>query len=73
MIENEPPKPGLLCNNISEYPPTLNLKTYLHLRGGNLRPSIELELTDHPLAVDQRQGISIERVEEIAVTFSLHH
>lgn len=73
VIENEPPKPGLLCNNISEYPPTLNLKTYLHLRGGNLRPSIELELTDHPLAVDQRQGISIERVEEIAVTFSLHH
>ncbi len=72
VIENEPPKFGWLCNNISVYPPTLNLKTNLHLRGGKIRPSIELEPTDHPLAIEQRQGISIERVEEIAA-LSLRH
>lgn len=66
VIEDEPPKFGWLCNKISNYPNTLHLKTNLHLRGGNLRPSIELEPTDHPLAIEQRQGISIGRVEEIA-------
>jgi len=73
LIENEPPKFGWLCNNISLYPTTLNLKTHLHLRGGGSRPFIELEPTDHPLAVEQRQGISIKRVEEIAAALSLRH
>ena len=40
--------------------PTLNLKTRAHFRGGVLRPSIELEATDHPLAVAQREGISLD-------------
>jgi len=44
----------------------LNLKTLVHLRSGGLRPFIELEPTDHPLAVEQRNGISMTRVEEIA-------
>jgi hypothetical protein len=73
IIENEPPKFGWLCNNISLYPTTLNLKTHLHLRGDGSRPSIELEPTDHPLAIEQRQGISIRRVEEIAAALSLRH
>jgi hypothetical protein len=38
----------------------------LRLCGGGNRPSIELEPTDHALAIEQRQGISIKRVEEIA-------
>jgi hypothetical protein len=65
VVENEPPKFGWLCNNISSYPETLQLKTHVHLRGGNKRPSIELEPTDHPLAIEQRQGITVARVEEI--------
>ena len=73
IIEKEPPKFGWLCNNISLYPTTLNLKTHLHLRGDGSRPSIELEPTDHPLAIEQRQGISIRRVEEIAAALSLRH
>jgi hypothetical protein len=72
VIENEPPKFGWLCNNISIYPQTLLLKTHLHLRGGRSRPSIELEPTDHPLAMEQRQGISIGRIGEIAA-LSLRH
>jgi hypothetical protein len=73
IIENEPPKFGWLCNNNSLYPTTLSLKTNLHLHGGGKRPSIELEPTDHPLAVEQRQGISIKRVEEIATALSFRH
>jgi hypothetical protein len=68
-----PPKFGRLCNNISLYPTTLNLKSHLHLRGGGSRPSIELEPTDHPLAIEQRRGISVERVEEIAAALLLQH
>ena len=73
VIENEPPKFGWLCNNVSVYPTTLSLKTHLHLRGGGKRPAIELEPTNHPLAIEQRQGISIKRVEEIVAALSLRH
>lgn len=72
-VENEPPRFGWLCSNISLYPSTLQLKTHLHLRGGGDRPSIELEPTDHPLAVEQRQGISLERVQELVVALSPRH
>jgi hypothetical protein len=30
------------------------------------RPLVELEPTDHPLAVEQREGITIARVQEFA-------
>jgi hypothetical protein len=47
------------------YPETVNLKTRVHLRDGGIRPYIELEPTDHPLAVEQREGISVARVAEL--------
>jgi hypothetical protein len=72
-IDNEPPKFGWLCNNIVLYPATMHLKTHLHLRSGGNRPLIELEPTDHPLAVEQRTGITIERVQDIAAALSLRH
>jgi len=31
------------------------------------RPLVELELTDHPLAVDQRDGIEQARLQEIVI------
>jgi hypothetical protein len=65
VIGNEPPKFAWFCNDISIYPETRHLKAHVHVRGGNKRPSIELEPTDHPLAMEQRQGITIARVEEI--------
>lgn len=73
VIEDEPPKFGWLCNALSLYPPTVGLKTHLHLRAGNQRPLIELEPTDHPLAVEQRQGISLQRVEAIAEALMHRH
>lgn len=47
------------------YPSTARLKTSLSLRDNGLRPLIELEPTDHPLAVEQRNGITVDRVGEI--------
>lgn len=45
---------------------TLNLKTLVHTRAIGLVLAIELEPTDHPLAVEQRTGITWERIREIA-------
>jgi hypothetical protein len=66
---SEAPFFGWLCNNIKIYPDTYALKTNMHLRDNNLRPFIELEPTDHPLAVEQRNGITLKRVEEIVAEF----
>jgi hypothetical protein len=60
------PRFGWLSATLKTYPEILNLKTMVHLRPLPTRPFIELEPTDHPLAVDQRQGITLERVAEIA-------
>jgi len=55
---------GWLSAELPLYPSTENLKTRLHLRDG-IRAYIELEPTDHPLAVEQRNGMSVDRVAEI--------
>ncbi|HEX8244625.1 MAG TPA: DUF2199 domain-containing protein [Longimicrobium sp.] len=62
---------GWLCTRIAYYPEdTLLLKTRAHFRGGGLRPQIELEPTDHPLAVAQREGITVEKALEIVHFYS---
>jgi hypothetical protein len=30
-----------------------------------MRPYIELQATDHPLAIEQREGITLRRLQEI--------
>ena len=64
--ESEPPYFGWLSTALPGYPDTLHLKTQVHTREVGRRPFIELEPTDHPLAVEQRTGITWERVQEIA-------
>ncbi len=64
--ENEPPYFGWLSTALPYYPSTLNLKTYVHTQPLGERPLIELEPTDHPLAIEQREGITLARVREIA-------
>ena len=56
---------GWLNAWLKPYPETMNLKTRVHLRDHGLRPWIELEPTNHPLALEQRNGISVDRVAEI--------
>ena len=62
---DEPPYFGWFCNRLPGYPDTLNLKTNVILQPYPLRPRIELEPTDHPLAVEQRDGITVQRLQEI--------
>ncbi|MEH6376237.1 DUF2199 domain-containing protein [Streptomyces sp. KLMMK] len=65
--ESEKPYFGWLTTDLPIYaPPTLNLKTNVHTRPVGERPYVELEPTDHPLAVEQRTGITVDRVREIA-------
>lgn len=64
--ESEPPYFGWLSTLLPGYPSTLSLKTHVHTREVGRRPFVELEPTDHPLAVEQRTGITWERVQEIA-------
>lgn len=64
--ETEPPYFGWLSTTLPSYPPTNSLKTNLHTRPVGQRPFVELEPTDHPLAVEQRTGITWERVQQIA-------
>jgi hypothetical protein len=65
--EAEPPYFGWLSTALPEYSPTtLNLKCMVHTQPLSVRPTVELEPTDHPLAIEQRRGISFERVRVIA-------
>jgi hypothetical protein len=63
---SEPPYFGWLNSSVPGYPETLSLKTLVHTRPVGVRPRIELEPTGHPLAVEQREGITWGRVQEIA-------
>lgn len=57
---------GWLCTRMACYQQdTWLLKTRAHFRGGKLRPLIELEPTDHPLAIDQRNGMTLDRAWEM--------
>ena len=58
---------GWLSSKIPEYPDTMFLKTTVHQRAVGQRPLVELEATDHPLSVDQRNGIDPSRLQEMIV------
>jgi hypothetical protein len=62
---------GWLCTKVPEYPDSVFLKTRVSQRPVGLRPLVELEPTDHPLAVHQREGIGLARMQEI-ITKALH-
>ena len=64
--ESEPPYFGWLCTALPCYPETVGLKTMVHTRAVGRRPFIEVEPTDHPLAEEQRNGITSDRIQEIA-------
>jgi hypothetical protein len=65
-IVDEPPYFGWLANKLPSYPDTLNLKTNVQSKNVKSRPYITLEPTDHPLALEQRNGITYASVQELA-------
>lgn len=56
---------GWFSNQLKGYPDTLHLKCQVWPQAGRERPLVELEATQHPLAVEQREGINFDRVLEI--------
>lgn len=59
------PFAGYLGNVLPTYPDTMNLVVVVHLRDHGIRPFIEVSPTDHPLFLEQRDGISHQRLAEI--------
>lgn len=59
---------GWLNAYLKPYPETMDLKTRVHLRDGGIRPFIELQPTDHPLAVEHVPSdelIHVARYEDL--------
>lgn len=60
---------GWLSADFKVYPNAENLKTMVHLRDDGVRPYIELEPTHHPLSIEQREGIGVDRIAEIYAAY----
>ena len=73
VIDDEPPRFGWLSTNIRVYPRTLELKTAVQFRPRGLRPLVQVEPTDHPLAVEQQHGVTVDRVQEIVAALMHRH
>ena len=56
---------GWFSNRLPNYPDTFLLKCEVHPRDGNKRPSITLQPTDHPLSLEERFCIELEKVLEL--------
>jgi hypothetical protein len=69
--ESEPLYFGWLATSLSLYPQTRGLKLNVHTMPVGHRPLIVVKPADHPLAIEQREGITMDRVREIA-EFHLH-
>jgi len=64
--EFEPAFPGYLNSIIPVFGNTLNLQVDVQTQIVGRRPHFFVKDADHPLAREQREGITLERVEEIA-------
>jgi hypothetical protein len=65
---------GWVCNKISVYPHTSARPADVFVQCGNQRPKVVLHrggTDDDPLVMDQANGISIERAQQLAET--VHH
>jgi hypothetical protein len=63
---DEPGFFGWLSSSLPGYAETLNLPLDVVMRGRGTRPAFVLRDADHDLVREQREGITIDRVREIA-------
>jgi hypothetical protein len=71
---DERPRFGWLDNELPIYQPsTRHLKANVHFQADNQRPLIELQRSDHPLAIEQHEGITLERVQAIITAIMPRH
>lgn len=64
--EADPPFAGRLATEIPFYPGTEELQLRVHTRPVGERPHFHVTNTLHPLAREQRDGLSLERVRAMA-------
>jgi hypothetical protein len=66
--EHEPPYFSWLCTALPRdlYPDTLHLKSHVFEQPVGQRRLLVLEQTDHPLSVEQHEGISLDRARQMA-------
>jgi hypothetical protein len=67
--ESEPAYSGWLDTNIPLYGDTCNLELRVRTQPVGRRPHFEMVDAAHPLSVEQREGVSVQRVQEIAQEF----
>ena len=63
--ESEKPYFSWLSNHIPGYPSSINIKALMHTQPVGIRPRIEVIEEDHPLRIDQRDGITMERADSL--------
>jgi hypothetical protein len=68
---SEPPYFGWLCSPVAAYPSSIHLKLSVQSRAPGFTPLFIIEQTDHPLAIDQHNGITIAKWHEL--TYQLLH
>jgi hypothetical protein len=64
--ESEPPFPGWLNTQMPLFGDTINVEVNVQTQPLGRRPHFTLTDSEHPLAIEQREGISMRRVEQIA-------
>jgi hypothetical protein len=63
--ETAPPMFGWLATELPTFAePTVNVRTLVHTQPVGVRPHIEVEPTEHPLAVEQTTGITWDGLEQ---------
>ncbi|WP_433967614.1 DUF2199 domain-containing protein [Tunturiibacter gelidiferens] len=65
--ERDPAFPGWLNSQLPVFGDTFNLELSVQTQPVGQRPQFVVVDAGHPLAIEQRDGITLERVEEIAV------
>jgi hypothetical protein len=64
--EAEPPFQGWLNTELTLFGNTINLEVSIQTQVVGKRPHFTVVDPEHPLAIEQRNGITLQRVEEIA-------
>jgi len=70
--ENSEPYFAWLMTNLPCYPETLHLKTNVQTQPVGFVPLINLQPSEHPLSLEQKNGITMARVHEIVHQVMAH-